>query len=442
MVNTFAHYGYAGVGYIPIPNGSVLASCDIIQKDAVLLAYSHSIAIDSQFIYLAITTSDTINGYNDGTYLFHLQKIDKNTFITAGDVTIPKCTDDMVQNGEFVFLAPEYSNATPDIYGSDFGLIAIRKSNLEIKYLKALHKEFNTINEIDRQCYGVFYFNGRIIVQLVNSKKSVVINTATVENWDASFPIGGATEAVYKFQKNGVDLTLPPNEFVIDSNNWAHISDWGTPTDILKFPLSSFDPGIVNVPNIETRLISLNGTTGLIGGYILNEGKSAITSGGFKWGTTPEDLTTDLPADPFSYDFQEALTNLAPGIYYVKAYGTNTEGTFYGNTVIFSVAANAVSLHNTDTIALLEFLDTHFGCSIRCVQDAPGVATGTTGTAQDQDGNVYDTVVINEKRWMVQNLKTTHFRNGDPIPNITAPEAWEIDEIGAQCAYNNKPANV
>jgi len=167
---------------------------------------------------------------------------------TVSYIVIPKCTDDIAQNAEFIFLAPEMSNIDPNIFGSDYGLIAIRKSNLELKFLKALHKDFNTGNEIDRQCYGVFLFNNRIIVQLVNSKKSVIINIDNVEDWGESFPIGGATEAIYKFQKNSIDLTYPPNELVIDNNNWCHISTWNQPGDILKFPL----PNITKSPIIQT----------------------------------------------------------------------------------------------------------------------------------------------------------------------------------------------
>jgi len=344
LVGSFASYGYDGTAPVNLPALSLSGSCPVIQLHPTILCYSHSIAVDENYIYLAVTTSTLINGYDLALNqnICHLQKIDKNTMVTASDVVIPRCTDDMTQNDSFVFLAPELTTTTDTVFGASWGLLAVRKSNLELKYLKSLHSDFNTENESDRQTFGVQYYGGKIIVQLIQSLKSVVISLAEIETWGESFPIGGATEAIYNFQINGVNVTDPANELAIDNSGFAHITLWGAPSTIIKF--SATEIGII--------------------------------------------------------------------------------------------AYNAVSLHHNDTIALLEFLDTHYGCSIRCVQDAPGIATGTIGTATDQDGNIYDTVVINEKRWMVQNLKTTKFRNGDNIPNIVAAGAWAADETGGYCNVN------
>lgn len=62
-------------------------------------------------------------------------------------------------------------------------------------------------------------------------------------------------------------------------------------------------------------------------------------------------------------------------------------------------------------------------------------------TLKDIDGNVYTTVTIGTQTWMVENLKTTKYRNGDPIPNITDGTEWGNLSTGAYCDYENTPGN-
>lgn len=64
------------------------------------------------------------------------------------------------------------------------------------------------------------------------------------------------------------------------------------------------------------------------------------------------------------------------------------------------------------------------------------------GTITDIDGNVYHTVTIGTQVWMVENLKVTHYRNGDSIPNITDGTEWGSLKTGAYCNYNNDPNNA
>ena len=61
-------------------------------------------------------------------------------------------------------------------------------------------------------------------------------------------------------------------------------------------------------------------------------------------------------------------------------------------------------------------------------------------TVQDIDGNVYNTVTIGTQVWMKENLKVTHYRNGDIIPNDTSTALWAGLSTGARCYYNNDSA--
>ncbi|MEA3288254.1 MAG: FISUMP domain-containing protein [Candidatus Marinimicrobia bacterium] len=48
----------------------------------------------------------------------------------------------------------------------------------------------------------------------------------------------------------------------------------------------------------------------------------------------------------------------------------------------------------------------------------------TSGTVTDIDGNVYQTIKIGDQWWMAENLRTTHYRNGDPITRANDAYEW------------------
>ena len=67
--------------------------------------------------------------------------------------------------------------------------------------------------------------------------------------------------------------------------------------------------------------------------------------------------------------------------------------------------------------------------------------SGEVKTITDIDGNVYNTIVIGTQVWMAENLKVTHYRNGDAIPNVNDAKEWENHATGAYCNYDNKSNN-
>jgi uncharacterized protein (TIGR02145 family) len=68
-----------------------------------------------------------------------------------------------------------------------------------------------------------------------------------------------------------------------------------------------------------------------------------------------------------------------------------------------------------------------------CKEDLPAEDT----RLKDFDGNVYTKVKIGSQEWMVQNLKTTHYRNGDAIQAVTGSAEWKELSAGAFCNYDN-----
>jgi len=65
------------------------------------------------------------------------------------------------------------------------------------------------------------------------------------------------------------------------------------------------------------------------------------------------------------------------------------------------------------------------------------VLLGENDTCIDIDGNIYETVQIGEQLWMAENLKVTHYNNGDEIPYI-----YNDPQYGAYINYSNNADNV
>lgn len=64
------------------------------------------------------------------------------------------------------------------------------------------------------------------------------------------------------------------------------------------------------------------------------------------------------------------------------------------------------------------------------------------GTVTDIDGNVYHTVTIGTQVWIVENLKVTHYKNGDPILNVNDDTQWNSLTTEAYSYYDNDSNNA
>jgi len=153
-----------------------------------------------------------------------------------------------------------------------------------------------------------------------------------------------------------------------------------------------------------TKPSSILTTTILSGGNITNDGGAEIIARGVCWSTSQNPTISNFKTMDGSGigSFNSNLTDLSENTtYYLKAYATNSIGTGYGSQVSF-ITLPSSSLSVTDI-----------------------------------DGNVYHTVTIGTQVWMVENLKTTKYRNGVSIPKITDGLTWVYLTTGAYCNYNN-----
>jgi len=64
------------------------------------------------------------------------------------------------------------------------------------------------------------------------------------------------------------------------------------------------------------------------------------------------------------------------------------------------------------------------------------------GTLTDIDGNTYQTIKIGDQIWMAENLKVTHYRNGDSISTGLTNSEWRSTSAGAYAVYDDNENHV
>jgi len=175
---------------------------------------------------------------------------------------------------------------------------------------------------------------------------------------------------------------------------------------INSFNIPSWSGG--TFPILTTNEISsIESTSATSGGNITSDGGSSVTFRGVCWSLNPGPTIADSKTSDGNGNgsFTSEIKGLKPNTtYYICAYATNTGGSGYGNVLSFKTKKG-------------------------------------DETITDIDGNVYKIVTIGTQVWMAENLKVTHYRNTDAIPNITDDKLWSNLTTGAYCDNNNTPSN-
>jgi uncharacterized protein (TIGR02145 family) len=188
---------------------------------------------------------------------------------------------------------------------------------------------------------------------------------------------------------------------------------------VIQIPLNTIDSITYTIPNpgnlatLTTLPIgNSTSTTAISGGNITNTGGTPVTQRGVVWSTTPNPTTANNSTidGSGSGSFTSNLFGLTSSTtYYVRAYATNSAGTAYGNQLSFTTSVGIIT---------------------------------NPGTGVTFDGYTYSSIVLgNGQEWMAENLRTTVYANGDPIPNITDSSQWSNLTSGAWVHYNNDIQN-
>lgn len=198
----------------------------------------------------------------------------------------------------------------------------------------------------------------------------------------------------------------------------------GTTYNVKAYAMNSVGTGLSSqttfttlalVPVITTSAITdITTISAKSGGNITSDGGSTITERGIVWSLNLPVLISDNKVKNETGSslgsYACSISNLLPGTtYYFRAYALNSVGAGVGDVVSF----------NTEYIA---------------IKFNPNL---TYGTVSDIEGNIYKTITIGTQTWMAENLKTTKYRNGNSISNVTDNEVWGNLTTPGYCWYDN-----
>ncbi|NOX85794.1 MAG: hypothetical protein GXO86_07500 [Chlorobi bacterium] len=184
-------------------------------------------------------------------------------------------------------------------------------------------------------------------------------------------------------------------------------------SDQESYPDSALKKGVLTVTTTYYAP-DITYTTATAGGEVSKSGGGKkVKERGVCYSTSPAPTTEDSKVVSGSGpgSFTCYLTGLTPStVYYIRAYAVKKSRTIYGNEISFSTLIPPVY-----------------------------------GTVTDYDGNEYVTITMGTQTWMMENLKTTHYSNGDEIPNVKIDSVWRnlntANEKGAWCDFKNRAAN-
>lgn len=177
---------------------------------------------------------------------------------------------------------------------------------------------------------------------------------------------------------------------------------------VVSFTTSDMSPAELNTSSIN----HVTPKSALCNGIVTFEGDPPITKRGFCWDVNPvpdtskNQWTIRYDVLPYSAEYTSLISNLNPETtYYVRAFALSEAGITYANELSFTTPADL---------------------------------SGTEGTVNDIENNIYKTISIGTQVWMTENLKTTKYNDGGSIPLVEDAVMWSNLTTPAYCWYDNE----
>ena len=154
----------------------------------------------------------------------------------------------------------------------------------------------------------------------------------------------------------------------------------------------------------------------------------------------------NISSDSYFYTAKLISQNAAASKTIIKYIGNEKPEVAAFSTLKNTKATVTMAYYTGDNLRFTGYAGTHSAI----VNDVPTASKTITfafmtticpQTATDIDGNIYSIVSIGNQCWMGENLKTTHYRNGDSIPNVSDNNTWIALTTGAFCNKDNTPSN-
>ncbi len=291
------------------------------------------------------------------------------------------------------------------------------------------------------------YWNGTswVILPAGTSGQTLTVNASNIPVWkNASVAPTASTQAVSNVLMNSV--TINGN---VNANGFSATVDfeYGTTTSYGSIVEAIQSPVIGSTAtNVSASIVTLANTTYHF--RIKTANSVGVTYGNDMSFTTSGQAPTATTLDAIKSSLAATLNGSVNANGYSTTisfeFGTSTS---YGTTITptqSTVAGNS----STNVYAIVTGLTANTTYHFRVkANNTIGTTYGsdmtilTPATAADYDGNTYNTIIIGTQTWMQENLKTTHYRDGSPITNVTDNATWTGLTTEAYCWYNNDIGN-